>query len=85
VVTWKLASILPVWGLVLVGSLLVALLAAAEYLIWLPIVLAAGVVVTFCVQLARREKDGFVTRLFYSVGGAFVIVALATAVLWMIA
>jgi hypothetical protein len=84
-VTWKLASILPVWVLVVVGSVLVAVFAAAEYLTWLPIVFAAAVILTFCVQLARREKDGFVSRLFSSAGGSLLIVVAATAVLWALA
>lgn len=84
-VIWKLASILPVWGLVLIGAILVGLLAAPKYLILLPIVLAAAVLLTFCLQLARRQKEGFVSRLYWSIGGAFVILAVATVVLWAIA
>jgi hypothetical protein len=83
-VSWKLASILPVWILVLVGSILVAVLATAEYLTWLPIVLAAAVILTFCIQLALRQKDGFVSRLFSSVGGSLIIVTVATGLLWAI-
>jgi hypothetical protein len=83
-VTWKFASIAPVWALVLIGSLFVAALAAAEYLIWLPVVLAAAVLLTFCIQLALRQKEGFVSRLLLSVCGALVIVAAATGVLWAI-
>jgi hypothetical protein len=83
-VTRRIASILPVWFLVLVGSILVAILAAPEYLTWLPVVLAASVILTFCIQLALREKDGFVARLFSSVGGALVIVAIASGVLWAV-
>jgi hypothetical protein len=81
-VTWKFASIAPVWVLVLIGSLFVAALAAAEYLTWLPVVLAAAVLLTFCIQLALRQKEGFVSRLLLSVSGALVIVAAATGVLW---
>jgi hypothetical protein len=83
-VTRRIASILPVWFLVLVSSILVAILAAPEYLTWLPVVLAAAVILTFCIQLALREKDGFVARLFSSVGGALIIVAIASGVLWAV-
>jgi hypothetical protein len=85
-VTWQLASIVPVWVLALVGAVLIAVITpGAEYLTWLPIALAASVIIAFAVQLAIRRKDGFVLRIMASVTGAVVVLGLATAILLPIA
>jgi hypothetical protein len=47
----------------------------------LPIVLAGCVLLTFAIQLALQRKEGLVTRMMASLGGALVILAVATAVL----
>ena len=54
-----------------------------DFLTWLPIVLAAAIILTFCVQLAIRRKEGFNGRLNLSAGGSFVIVAVAALILWL--
>ena len=82
----RLATVVPVWALSLLGAVLVGVLSPrSEYLIWLPIVLAASTFATFCIQLATREKNGFVNRAMASVGGALVILMAATAVLGAVA
>lgn len=80
----KIASALPVWILVVVATIIVALTSPGyEFLTWLPIVLAAAIILTFCVQLAIRRKEGFNGRLNLSAGGSFVIVAVAALILWL--
>ena len=81
----KIASVLPVWILVLAATITVALVSPGfEYFTWLSIVLAASVVLTFCVQLAIRRKEGFNGRLSLSTGGSFLIVAVAALILWLV-
>jgi hypothetical protein len=83
-VTLKIASVLPVWVLVALACVLVATLTTGfEYFTWLPIVLAASIIVTFCVQLAIQRKEGFNGRLHLSAGGSFVIVSVVALVLWL--
>lgn len=83
--TLKLASIIPIWLLVIAASIAVALVSPGfEFFTWLPIVLAAAVILTFCVQLGIRRKEGFNGRLALSTGGALVIVAVAAAILWAV-
>jgi len=84
-VTLKLASIIPIWLLVIAASIAVALVSPGfEFFTWLPIVLAAAVILTFCVQLGIQRKEGFNGRLALSTGGALVIVAVAAAILWVL-
>lgn len=78
---WQLRSVLPVWMIALAGAILVGVLAASAALTWLPLVLAGCVLVTFAIQLALHRKEGLVSRMMASLGGALVILAVATAVL----
>ena len=82
VVRWQW-SVIPVWVLVACGALLTGLLSQpASYFTWLPIVLAAATLLTFCVQLALVQKEGLVNRMMASLGGSLVILAATSAVLW---
>jgi hypothetical protein len=79
-------SVIPVWVLVAAGAVLVGIFSpAAEYGTWIPIVLAGGVLATFCAQLATEQKIGFVNRVMASLGGSVVILGAATAILGLIA
>lgn len=85
-VTWQLRTVVPVWGLTIVGAVLIGLLSPqGQYLTWLPIALAAAVLFTFCLQLATLRKEGFVNRVMASLGGSVVILGIATAVLGTLA
>ena len=78
----KLASIIPIWILVLAAAIVIGIVSVDyEYFTWLPIALGATIVLTFVVQLSLRTKEGFVGRLVLSTVGALVILAIATAVL----
>jgi hypothetical protein len=81
-VTWQLASILPVWALAIIGSVVIGLVAAPdEYFTWVPIVFAAAIISAFTIQLAIRRKEGFVTRVMVSTGGALVVLVASTVIL----
>jgi len=84
-VTWQLASILPVWALAIVGSIVIGLFSLpAEYFTWVAIVFAAAILAAFTIQLAIRRKEGFVTRVMVSTGGALVVLA-ASSVIFAVA
>jgi len=85
-VTWKLTSAVPVWVLAVVGAVIVAIVSAPEeYATWLAIVFAACVLATFGIQLALARSDGFVTRAMSSIGGAFIVLAVTTLLLRVVA
>jgi hypothetical protein len=84
-VTLKLASILPIWALVLLAAVIIGLTTPGrDYFIWLPIVLAASMIVTFAMQLGVRRSEGFVSRLTLSAVGSLVILGVATIVLFIV-
>ncbi|CAN5337475.1 hypothetical protein [Lacisediminihabitans sp. H27-G8] len=77
-----LTSVVPVWSVAVVGSVLIGLLVPrAHYLDWVPFVLAADVLLTFCIQLAIVQKEGLVDRMMACLGGSVVILGVATLVL----
>jgi len=79
----KIASVLPVWIVVAVATVIVAVTSPGfEFFTWLSIVLAGAIILTFCVQLAIRRTEGFNGRLNLSVGGSFLIVVVAALILW---
>lgn len=81
-----LRSVVPVWVLVFIGTCAVAVFAPpTEWLRWLPMILVAGTLLTFCTQLALVQKEGFVNRVAASLGGAVAILALATAIFALLA
>jgi hypothetical protein len=77
-----LTSVVPVWSVAVVGSVLIGLFAPpTHYLDWVPFVLAADVLLTFCIQLAIVQKEGLVDRMMACLGGSVVILGIATLVL----
>lgn len=78
---WAKVSPIPVWVGALIAVVLIAFLAREQYLVWMPITMAAAVIVSFAIQLGIQRKEGYVTRVTLSVGGAFVILAIATGIL----
>jgi len=81
---WSLRSVIPVWVVALLGVVAVAVFAASRSLTWIPIVLAASVLLTMAIQLALQRKEGLVTRMMASLGGALVICAVATGILVLV-
>jgi len=74
-------TILPVWLATLAAAIAVGLGSGPAYLTWLPVVLAGAVLLTFVIQLALQRKEQLVTRMIFSIGGALVILLVATGVL----
>lgn len=77
----RLTSVLPVWGLGLLGVVLVLLFAGARPFAWMLLVMVASVLFSFVLQLATQTKDGLVARISASAAGSFVIVLIGTAIL----
>jgi hypothetical protein len=78
----RLTTTIPVWVVALAGAVVVALTTSGDrYLVWIPLVLGGTIILTFCLQLATREKDGLVDRAMLSLSGSFVILAIATGIL----
>jgi hypothetical protein len=81
---WSLRSVIPVWVAALLGVVVVGVFAASRSLTWIPIVLAGSVLLTMAIQLALQRKEGLVTRMMASLGGALLICAVASGILVLV-
>jgi hypothetical protein len=71
-----------VWVVAVVGAVLVGVISTPSGIYrWLSIVLSVTVLLTFVIQLALPSKQGLVLRMAASIGGAVILLAVATAVL----
>lgn len=75
-------TILPVWLTTVVLAVLIGVFAgpSGTALVWLPLALAVVVLLTFAIQLILSRTTGMVTRMIFSIGGALVILLIATGV-----
>lgn len=75
-------TILPVWLTTALLAVLIGVFAApaGTVLLWLPLALAFVVLLTFAIQLILSRKEELVTRMVFSIGGAVVILLIATGV-----
>ena len=74
-------TILPVWLTTLALAILVGIVARDTFMTWMPVALAGVLLLTFVIQLLLSRKEELVTRMIFSIGGALVILVVATAVL----
>ena len=75
---WQAVSPYVVWVGAVIAAIVVGLTVREQYLTWVPIAFAGAVIVTFLIQLGIQRKEGFVSRVILSVGGAMVVLAAAT-------
>jgi hypothetical protein len=84
-VTSSLPSIVPVWVVAIVGAILVGTISHPDGIYgWLSIVLVVSVLLTFIIQLALPTKEGLVMRTAASIGGAVILLAVATGILVLV-
>lgn len=69
------------WGLAVVGAVLVATLTGERYLAWIPAVMTLCLLASFGIQLGLGRSPGLVTRLGGSAIGAFAVLLVTTGVL----
>ncbi len=80
--TTQLRTVIPVWVASALAAVFIALATPADqYLQWLPIAMAAALLLTFCIQLAIVQKEGLVHRVMLSAVGAILILGAATFIL----
>ncbi|MFT4285215.1 MAG: hypothetical protein QM598_10330 [Protaetiibacter sp.] len=83
--TLSLRSVVPVWVAAALGAVAVLVFAPAAPLTWIPVVMAAALLLTFTIQLSLARKEGLVERIVASLAGALGILVLATALSWVVA
>lgn len=78
--SWR--GILAVWGVALVGAILVSVFVPHDLrFTWLSLTLAACTLLTFVIQLLTHQKVGFIDRLSISIVGVVGILSVVAAIL----
>ena len=81
----RVGTVVPVWVLTIVGAIVIGVASSPDdYVTWLSIALAAAVLLTFAVQLSTLTREGFVNRVMASLGGAVLILGIATGILALV-
>lgn len=74
-----IATALPVWVAVVAAVVIVALvLPSAQWWGVLPVIAGGAMLLTFIIQVSLQSKDGLVMRMFVTVTGAIVLLAIAS-------
>lgn len=84
-IRWRQASVIFIWLVTILGAVLIGLLAGEDYVAWIVMALGASVVLTLCVQLALRRKEGFLARVTASLVGSMLVLAVASGILLIVA
>lgn len=79
----SLRSVIPVWVAALVGAVIVAIVVPESAFVWLPVVMAGAILLTFVIQLGLSRKEGLVSRIVASLAGALIILVVATVGVWV--
>jgi hypothetical protein len=83
--TWQRVSIISVWLLVALAVVVGGLfLPVPNRLDAIALVFAGAILTSFVIQLAIQRKEGFVTLVMASIGGAVIILAIATILLFVL-
>lgn len=83
--SWQWRSIATAWVVAAVFAVLIGVFSPAEHrFAWISLALAGSTIVTFVVQLATGQVEGYVGRVTASVVGATLVLAAATGVFWLI-
>lgn len=83
--TRQLPSVIPVWVAAVIGAIVVGAVVPRDgYYQWIAIVLAAVVILTFCIQLGVGRTEGFVSRAMASIGVSVLVLAAASGIVALV-
>ncbi|MEJ6488363.1 hypothetical protein PQI23_01340 [Leucobacter sp. USCH14] len=75
--SWHVPRLIVAWiAAAVMGTLVTLLTAAADRFSWLVLAVGVATLVTFALQLGTAQREGFITRISFSVAGSVVIIAI---------
>ncbi|GAA2189794.1 hypothetical protein GCM10009786_24400 [Leucobacter alluvii] len=79
--SWHVPRLILAWAAAAVmGTLVTLLTAPEERFSWLVLAVGVSALVTFALQLGTAQREGFITRVSFSVAGSVVIIAIIDVV-----
>ena len=75
--SWHVPRLVTAWVVAAVFGVLVTVFVEPDQrFAWLVLAIGVSTLVTFALQLGTAQREGFITRLSFSVAGAVLIIAL---------
>ncbi|MFD5599298.1 hypothetical protein ACFWHR_04505 [Leucobacter sp. NPDC058333] len=75
--SWHIARLVVAWAVAaVIGTLVTLLVPEAERFSWLALAVGVSTLVTFGLQLGTAQREGFITRVSFSVAGSVVVIAI---------
>ena len=73
---WR--EIIPIWAAVAIAAVAITFADRKFALIWVGAILAGSLAVVSLIHLFKEDVEGFVTKLIYVAGGAFLMLSAAS-------
>lgn len=74
--SWHVGRLFIAWGVAAVAGVLVTLWAGDDRFAWLVLAIGVATLASFALQLGTAQREGFISRLSFSVAGSVVVIAL---------
>lgn len=84
-VSWHLPRLIIAWAVAAVFGVLVTVFVDEARFQWLALAVGVSTLVTFALQLGTAQREGFISRLSFSIAGSVVIIAVIDIVSTLIA
>lgn len=79
-VSWHFPRLVIAWAVAAVFGILVTLLVDGPKFEWLALAVGVSTLVTFALQLGTAQREGFISRLAFSIAGSVVVIAVIDVV-----
>lgn len=73
---WHVPRLFAAWGLAAVAGVLVTLFAGGARVSWLVLAVGVATLASFALQLGTAQREGFISRLSFSIAGSVVVIAI---------
>lgn len=79
--SWHIGRLIAAWVIAAVFGVLVTILVRGdERFAWLVLAIGVATLVTFALQLGTAQREGFITRISFSVAGSVLVIAVIDAI-----
>lgn len=76
VVSWHLPRLIVAWSVAAVFGVLVTVFTEETRFEWLALAVGVSTLVTFALQLGTAQREGFISRLSFSIAGSVLVIAI---------
>ncbi len=74
--SWHIPRLVIAWAVAaIIGTLVTVLVPGDDRFSWLVFAIGASTLVTFALQLGTAQREGFITRVAFSVAGSVLVIA----------